>query len=185
MNPGGADLRGPKAAEHPVRGAAHDPQERPRHRHKDEHGAGHGQRDALTAVQRQRLGDQFAQYDQQVCDEEERNQHAEGVGVGGAVWQALEGVFENGGQRRFADPAEAQAGQRNAKLDGRQEVVEMLMQPQHLAGAKAAGIDHLLDSRIADADQGEFGRHKESVRRHQQDYGEYAHQHVTNHARRL
>lgn len=61
----------------------------------------------------------------------------------------------------------------------------MLVKAQDFTSAEASGFDHLLNAGITNADEREFGRHKEGITRDQKDYGEYAHEHVANHAARL
>jgi len=59
-------------------------------------------------------------------------------------------------------PAQGQAGDRDAKLDPVNYVVEILMQAQDRPRADAAGFDQLQNSRFADADQGEFAAAKKA-----------------------
>ena len=70
----------------------------------------------------------------------------------------------------FADPAESQAGERDAELHGGDEVVELLMELLDGARADAVRSQQLLEPGLADADHGEFGGDKKCVRCDQQDH---------------
>jgi hypothetical protein len=49
------------------------------------------------------------------------------------------------------------------------------------AGADASGLDELLDSRVANADQGEFSRREKRIRRHQEKDEKHPEQHKGDH----
>jgi hypothetical protein len=83
--------------------------------------------------------------------------------------------------QRLADPAQGQRAERHAKLDCRKKVVEILLQLSDGAGSGHAGSQHLLDTRIADRDQGELGGHKEAVSQNQHGHGDELKQRKTVH----
>ena len=76
--------------------------------------------------------------------------------AGGEVEQDL----RDGG---FADPAESEAGERYAELDGGEELIDRVLELVDGAGAGTSEGDELLDASLADADQGELRGHKEAV----------------------
>jgi hypothetical protein len=85
------------------------------------------------------------------------------------------------GTHGFADPAQSEANDRDSELNPVDYLVEMLMEALDNAGAGAAGFDELLDSGIADADQGELRGREKRVRRHQEKDQEHAEQHKGYH----
>ena len=85
------------------------------------------------------------------------------------------------GDHRLADPAQGEADHGDAELHAVDDFVEMLMQALHDAGADAAGGDELLNSCVANADQGEFRRREKRICSHQEKDQQHAKQHEGNH----
>ncbi len=85
------------------------------------------------------------------------------------------------GHGGFADPAQSEAGDGDAKLHGVENVVELLMKLLDGARADAVGRNHLLQPRLADADQSEFGGHEERVCRDEQNHCYDAQHNESNH----
>ena len=80
--------------------------------------------------------------------------------------------LEQGGDRRLADPAQAQRGHGDAELAGGQIGLQMLEDPGGQPRAGAAGDRQRLEPDGADLDQGELGRDEKGVRGEQQDDGD-------------
>ena len=102
-------------------------------RHEDQHrrGNGHGQR--LGAAQRQRLGHQFADHHVEIGDEGKAQRDGGDVRINlrdgpGVAAERSSQPSKNGGGQRFADPAQSQRAQGDAKLHGGQKVVEAALQ---------------------------------------------------------
>jgi hypothetical protein len=70
---------------------------------------------------------------------------------------------ENISQDRLANPAQGQAGDRNAELNPIDDFVNVLVKTLNDASANATGLDELLNARVADADQGKFSSGKEGI----------------------
>ena len=127
------------------------------------------QADRLRGADRQRLRRQFAHHDVQEGDHAERDHEGHAVDqlfVGDA--EQGEGRFEDAGKSRFADPAQAQRGQGDAQLAGRQIGVELAMDFVEDAAAQAAAFRNRAHAGFAKGDDAEFGRHEEAVQRHQE-----------------
>ena len=71
-------------------------------------------------------------------------------------------------ERRLADPAQAEAGHRDAELRGGDVAVGVAERAPDDARRGAALGDELIDPRPAHGDERELGRHEEAVRQHQQ-----------------
>ena len=99
------------------------------------------------------------------------------VGVGNFGEQGLEEVSEG----RFTDPAESQAGDGDSELDGSEYLVEIGVEALNGARADSLGVDELLDAGVANADEGEFRRNKEGIKRHKQHDCDQPQQHVGKH----
>jgi hypothetical protein len=67
------------------------------------------------------------------------------------------------------------------KLDAVYDLIEVLMQPLHSAGADPVGLNQLLDASIAHADQRKLRCSEESVGRHQQQDQQHPQQDKSNH----
>ena len=85
------------------------------------------------------------------------------------------------GDCRLTYPAECKTGQSDSELDGRQEVVQVLLEALYGACANTPCVDELLDARVTDTDNGELGSHKEGVERHQQNNHQNAKEHQRCH----
>ena len=83
--------------------------------------------------------------------------------------QPAEAALDQPGQRRLADPAEAQRGERDAELGGGDVAVERLYRAAGQPSFAIPRPGHLVQPRAPSADQRELGRHEEGVREHQDD----------------
>lgn len=99
------------------------------------------------------------------------------VGVGNFGEQGLKEVSEGD----FTDPAEGEACDGDAELDGVEYLVEIGVEALDCARADPLGIDELLDAGVANADEGEFCRNKEGIERHKQHDCDQPQQHVGKH----
>src|SRR5581483_12514104 len=95
--------------------------------------------------------------------------------------QSLNGTEEHLRDGWLADPAKSQAGERDSKLDRRQEVVQMLLQALDGTGAGASGVDQLLNACVTNADDRKLGRHKKRIQGHQQHDNQNAKEHQGRH----
>ena len=66
-------------------------------------------------------------------------------------------------------------------MDAVDDFVEVLMEALDDAGADAAGCDELLNSGVADADQGELRSGEKRICRHQEKDQKHAEQHKGDH----
>ncbi len=112
------------------------------------------------------LRDEFAEQDVEIGNQGEA-QHDGGygdqVGVDDGVGDGLEPAFKEAGDDGFADPAEGEAAEGDAELDGGEEVVEVLLEAADGACSEDILGDELLDAGFADADEGELGSDEEAV----------------------
>ena len=76
--------------------------------------------------------------------------------------------LEQAGKRRFAHPAQAQRGQRNAQLAGRQVGIELAVHLAEDAPAQPLRLGNCPYPGFTQRDNAEFGRHKESIERDQE-----------------
>ncbi|MCY1449474.1 hypothetical protein D9M71_662120 [compost metagenome] len=75
--------------------------------------------------------------------------------------------FEQVGEGRLTDPAQAQRGQRDAQLAGRKVGVELVVHLAQDAAAPAMQLGDGVDARRAQLDHGELGGNEEAVEQHQ------------------
>src|SRR5581483_2666884 len=85
------------------------------------------------------------------------------------------------GDHRLADPAERKADDGDAQLDAGHHFVQIAMKSLQDTGADTTGLDKLLNTGFADADQRELGSGKEGIGRNQGDDQQYPEQHKSNH----
>ena len=97
------------------------------------------------------------------------------------VRQTSEDRLQDSGEGGFADPAKSEAGDRDAKLNGVKNVVELLMKLLDGASPDSVGGDKLLQTRLADAHQSEFGGHEKRVSRDEQNHCYDAQHNESNH----
>lgn len=71
-------------------------------------------------------------------------------------------------ERRFADPAEAERGERDAELAGGQIRIEAAVHDAEDAAAQAVLARERLDARRAQFDEAEFGRDEKAVEGYQE-----------------
>jgi hypothetical protein len=99
-------------------------------------------RDALGTLEGEGFGDEFAEQDFEVGDEREGEEDRDGVGVEDCVlWETygancrrrFEDDLRDGG---FADPAEGEACDRDAELDGGKKLVDGVLELEGGAGAR-------------------------------------------------
>src|SRR5690242_11591784 len=81
------------------------------------------------------------------------------MGVNAGVGHIGQQVLKHARHHRLANPAQEQAGEVDAKLHSGPNLSQALMQFLNGARANAAGLDQLLQARIAHADQAELGGH--------------------------
>ena len=123
----------------------------------------------------ERLGHQLAQDDVQDGDDGERDRDGQRRGSrswpwwAGASWNA---ALDDVGQGRFAHPAQAQGGQGDPELGGRDVPVERLNRAAGKPSFAVAGPAHLVQPRAARAHQGELRRDEERVGEHEEQDGE-------------
>ena len=136
----------------------------------DEHRQGHAQHDLLDVLDGHRLRRQFAEHDVQARDDREgerqRNRVADDI-------VESDGVRDRQDQRRdgrFADPAEAERGERDAELCHGKRCVKVVGQLLGVLRLTAALLDERLETRGAYLDAGKLCRDKEAVHRDEKDY---------------
>ncbi len=164
------------------------PHRRPDQRHKEKHGRGHSDGQCLGAAQRQRFGHQFAHHNVKIGNDSKAQRYGAGgrnVGVNmsrsGTNRQHIEPAQKDARCQRLADPAQRQRAEGDAELHSGQKVVQFPLQTPHGAGSGNTGSQHLLDPRIPDRDQREFGGHKEAVGQNQHGYSDKLKQRKTVH----
>jgi len=128
------------------------------------------QGDRLGNADRQRFRRQFADHDVQEGDDAEGDHEGDAMDdfLGGDAGQC-EQRFEQAGKGRFADPAQAEGGEGDAQLAGRQVGVELAVDFREDAAAQAGGFCNCPYARLAQGDDAEFRRHEEAVQRHQEE----------------
>jgi len=94
----------------------------------------------------------------QVSDQAESDHDGDSVGIDRGMRNLMNEAetFDQAGDHGFADPAESQADDSDAELDAVDDFVEMLMEALDDAGSDTSGLDELLNSGVANADQGEL-----------------------------
>ena len=160
------------------------------HTDEDIHGAGDGEGDAFGALQSEGLGDEFSKEDFKVGDDAEGDDDCGGVGVDADVRRdrgkkAVSEVVERGGDGGLADPAEGEAGEGYAELDGGKEVVHVVLELEDGAGAGSALGDELLDAGLADADESELGCDEEAVGQDEEGHHDSSNEGPLKHKRML
>ena len=131
--------REPEYPQHPAGRPAHDEKQGAGQGQEDVHGRRHRQRHLLRALQRQRLGNQFAQDDVQAGDQDERDENCNAVSVNRGVRNVLDRTQHHLGQQRLTHPAQGQADDGDAQLDAVDHFVQVAVQLLHDAGANAPG----------------------------------------------
>ena len=84
---------------------------------KNIHGRGDGQGDALGALQRERLGNEFSEDDVQAGNEDEGDADGDRVRVEDGVGNAADPGFKEARQDGLAQPAEGEAGDGDSQLN--------------------------------------------------------------------
>ena len=159
-------------AQQEIAGAVQDPDERAKEMFDPQRGPRHQQRRALGPLQRDRLGHQFADDDVHAGDQHKGQNAGRGDVRGHArdlAGQPGKQRLDQMRQRRLADPAQAQAGQRDAQLRRRDKAIGIFNGPLHGFGARIAARHSFGNARLAHADQAELRGHKEAVDQHQND----------------
>jgi GNAT superfamily N-acetyltransferase len=82
----------------------------------------------------------------------------------------------------FTDPAEGEAGDGDAELDGGEELVNGVLELERGAGTGTAKGDELLDAGLADADQGELRSHEEAAGQDEEGHHDHAEEHPFEHS---
>ncbi len=178
--------RGAEEAEDDACGDVHQLHDGAGDADEDVHGAGDGEGDAFGSLEGEGLGDEFAEEDFEVGDEREGDDDGDGVGVEDGVRgeddEPAGGEVEDDlGDGGFADPAEGERGERDAELDGGEELVDGVLELQGGACAGTAEGDELLDARLADADEGELGGDEEAVGQDEEGHHDRAEEHPFQH----
>ena len=88
------------------------------------------------------------------------------IAAAGAGSQA-NASFDQGRQRRLADPAQSQGGQRDAELGGRDVAIERLYGAASQPSFAVPGLGHLVEPGPSRSHQREFRRHEERVGQHE------------------
>ena len=91
-------------------------------------------------------------------------------------------VEDHLGDRGFADPAEGEAGDGDAELDGGEEFVDGVLELECSAGAGATKSDELLDAGLTNADEGELGSDKEAAGQNEEGHHDHAEKHPFEHS---
>ena len=108
----------------------------------------------------------------EVGDEGEGQWHRGEMSIEARVRQRTHRLLEDARDGRLADPAQRQTAERDAKLNCRKKVAEILLKTADNAGSRIAFRDELFDARLADADQSKLGGDEEAVRQNQDDDGD-------------
>ena len=85
------------------------------------------------------------------------------------------------GDGGLADPAEREAGERDAELHGGQELVDGVLELEHGASAGPAERDELLDARLPNADESELRGDEETVGQDEKGHHHRAEEHPLQH----
>src|ERR1700691_6002955 len=111
----------------------------------DFHGSSNSDGHLVGAPQSQGLRHQLAEEHMEVGNEGEGQRHGDQVRIEPRVRQWAQGLLENAGNGRFADPAQGQAAERYAELNSGKKIAEVLLQTADDAGSRLALRDELLD----------------------------------------
>ncbi len=126
--------------------------------------------------QRQQLGfadspgfrGQFADDDVQVRDDEERREERHAFDhFGGFYANGAQHRFEDVRERRLTDPAEAEGGEGDTQLAGRQVSIELTVNGAQDVSAPAVFFSDGFDPGRAQFDHGEFGGNEKTVEQNQ------------------
>ncbi len=117
-------------------------------------------RDRLRLLERQRLGDELAEGDAEVGQDQERER------VGDPVRERRVEVV---GQERLPDRAQGDAEDGDPDLDRTDELDRMVHQVERRAGTTAAGLGVGLEPRSARGHERVFGRNEDRVPEHEQE----------------
>ena len=172
---------GPEGAEHQARPAGHKIEQRLGERNKGLHRSSDGQGDALGPCQRDGFGNNFTKNHVQVGDQYESDNGGDDVRIDIRMGNMHQQRLNHAGDCGFADPAQGQAGEGDAKLYRQQDFVKILMQPLDGARPDAAHLDELLNTRIAHAHKGKFGSHEEGIGCNKEENQEHPQEHERNH----
>ncbi|OMP13004.1 hypothetical protein COLO4_02447 [Corchorus olitorius] len=132
------------------------------------------QREQVGLADRPGLGRQLADHDVQVGDDEEGREEGDAVDhLGAADADGAEQGFEQFGEGRLADPAQAQGGQGDAELAGGEVGVELVVHLLEDAPAPAVLLGDGLHAGGAQLDHGELGGDEEAVEQHEEEGEEH------------
>jgi hypothetical protein len=164
-------------------GTAHEKKQRASDGEERFHRSSHGKRDLLGALEGESLGNKFAEEDVQVGNQAKSDDDGNTVGIDGGVRDLLDKAKRpyQLGNHGLADPAQGEADHGDAQLDAVDDFIEMLMEALHDAGADAARFDELLNSGVANADQGELRCREKRICGHQEKDQQHAKQHEGDH----
>jgi len=137
----------------------------PRDRVKDAHGPGDDQGGRFGALEGEDLGRLFADDDMEEDDQRENDRGGEGMGGGCAEADVGEDGRKDVGEGEFAEPADPEAGQRDADLGGGEIGVEMAQQVKGRARAKNLFRRQTLETRFTHLHERELGGDEKTVER--------------------
>src|ERR1700722_16606529 len=100
-----------------------------------------------------------------------------GQPVQGATHE-IEDDLSDGG---FANPPKSQAGDCNAKLNRRKELIDGVFELEDRTCARTPQRNQLLNASLADADQGELRSHEEAAGQNEKGHHDYAEEHPLKH----
>jgi hypothetical protein len=130
---------------------------------------GRDQRGRLGLLDRDRLRGQLAEHHVQHRDDDEGDDDRRQRRRRRAKPDRLEDRLQELRERRLAEPAQAQAGERDAELAGGEVPVDVLDLPAREHGVAAPLLGELLEPRRPRAGQGELGGDEEAVQQHQEE----------------
>ena len=85
------------------------------------------------------------------------------------------------GHGRFADPAEGKASYGDSELNGREKLIDAVLELKRRARAGTPQSDELLDARLANTDEGELGSDEEATGQNEEGHHHYAEKHPLKH----
>ena len=126
------------------------------------------QRQQLGLANSPRLGRQFTDHDVQVGNHEERREERHALDhLGRLDAHGTQQRFKDVRKGRLTDPTQAQGGEGDTQLAGRQVGVELAVYGAQDLPAPAVGVGDGLDPGGAQFDHGKFRRNEETVEQYQ------------------
>lgn len=133
----------------------------------EEQGGGDEDSEAVGLVDGEVFGDDLADDDVHVGDEQEREGERDGMEGGGDLrgFDGLNDFQHEGVDGVFAGPTETKAGERNADLDDAKEAFRVGEQAEGGVGAGCAFIGQLAEARLAYGKECNLGAGEEAIQR--------------------